>query len=361
VSRTQWSIFSLSQIPDQDQRVAAFDADLRLFELAEQLGYDKVWIAEHLFSTYGVVTSTQVYAAAIAQRTRRVRIGTAVVVIPFNHPLRTAADFALIDVLSHGRLDFGAGRAYQPHEFLGLGVPMDKSREMFQEGLDLVLKAWTNERVAYQGKYWTVPEPVEVLPKPVQQPHPPVYQAAISPESFEQAARGGWHLQLASPFTYRTYRERWKDALEQSCRRYEAACVEHGRAPRGAERMILLPFFVDEDARRARDVYRPHVEWFYAKVTANQLAGAPSVVPGYELTMTEGRRTRELGYLTFEQLHRHGAAIADDPDGCVERLRELKERLGITEFTLWFNVGGIDPALCERAMRLTMERVIPRV
>jgi alkanesulfonate monooxygenase SsuD/methylene tetrahydromethanopterin reductase-like flavin-dependent oxidoreductase (luciferase family) len=357
----KWGVFSLSQIPDQSKRVASFDADMRLFELAEELGYDKIWIAEHLFSTYGVVTSTQVYAAAIAQRTRRVRIGTAVVVVPFNHPLRTASDFALIDILSHGRLDFGVGRAYQPHEFRGLGVSMDQSRAMFAEGLEIVLKAWTEERITYQGKYWTIPDPVEVLPKPVQTPHPPVYQAAISPESFETAARDGWHLQLATPFTYRTYRERWMDALETSCRRWETLCREQGRDPQAAERMLLVPFFVDEDGRRAREIYGPRVEWFYAKVTQNQLAGAPSVVPGYELTMTEGRRTRELGYLSFDKLHEHGAVIADDPETCVEKLRELKRRFGVTEFVLWFNVGGIDPAHCERAMRLAMERVIPHV
>ncbi|NJO23152.1 MAG: LLM class flavin-dependent oxidoreductase, partial [Sphingomonadales bacterium] len=145
---TKWGVFSLSQFPDQSRRVEAFDDDLRFFELGEQLGYDKAWIAEHLFSTYGVVTSTQVYAAAIAQRVKKMRIGMAVVVIPFSHPLRTASDFALIDVLSHGRLDMGVGRAYQPHEFAGLGVPMDKSREMFNEGLDIVLKAWTERRSA---------------------------------------------------------------------------------------------------------------------------------------------------------------------------------------------------------------------
>ena len=89
--------------------IESFDDDLAFFELAERLGYDKVWIAEHLFSTYGLVTSTQVYAAAIAQRTKRVRIGMAVCAIPFNHPLRTASDFALVDILSHGRLDFGVG------------------------------------------------------------------------------------------------------------------------------------------------------------------------------------------------------------------------------------------------------------
>src|SRR5437763_1359960 len=154
MAKTKFGVFSLSQFPDLAKVVESFDNDLGFFELAEQLGYDTVWIAEHLFSTYGVVTSTQVYAAAIAQRTKRVRIGMAVVVIPFNHPLRTAADFALVDILSHGRLDFGAGRAYQPHEFKGLGVPMDESREMFNEGLDIVVKAWTQDKITHKGKYW---------------------------------------------------------------------------------------------------------------------------------------------------------------------------------------------------------------
>jgi len=357
----KWGIFSLSQIPDQTERVAAFDADLKQFELAEELGYDTVWIAEHLFSTYGVVTSTQVYAAAIAQRTKRVRIGMAVVVIPFNHPLRTASDFALVDILSHGRLDFGAGRAYQPHEFKGLGVPMEESREMFNEGLDVVVKAWTQDKITHKGKFWTISDPVEVLPKPVQKPHPPIYQATISPESFEQAAEHGWNLQFAAPFTYRTYREAWMDQLEAHCRRYEGLCQERGRDPKAAQRMMLVPFFVHEDAKRAKEIYKPHVEWFYEKVSANQLAGAPAPVKGYELTMVEGKKTREMGYLAFDKLDQYGALVADSPEGCIAKLREMKQRFGITEFVLWFSIGGMDPAECERAMRLTRERVMPHV
>ncbi len=357
----KWGIFSLSQFPDQTRRVAGFDADLRQFELAEQLGYDTVWIAEHLFSTYGVVTSTQVYAAAIAQRTTRVRIGMAVVVIPFNHPLRTASDFALVDILSHGRLDFGAGRAYQPHEFKGLAVPMDQSREMFNEGLEIVVKAWTQDKITHRGKFWTIADPIEVLPKPVQQPHPPIYQATISPESFDQAARYGWHLQFATPFTYRTYREAWHDKLEEHCKRYEGLCAEHGRDPKAARRMMLVPFFVHEDAKRAREIFKPHVEWFYDKVSANQLAGGPVPVRGYELTMAEGRKTREMGYLAFDKLDQFGALIADSPEGCVEKLRTMKRRFGVTEFVLWFSIGGLDPAECERSMRLAWERVIPHV
>jgi alkanesulfonate monooxygenase SsuD/methylene tetrahydromethanopterin reductase-like flavin-dependent oxidoreductase (luciferase family) len=361
--KTKFGIFSLSQFPDLSKVVACFDDDLEFFVLAEALGYDKVWIAEHLFSTYGLVTSSQVYAAAIAQRTRKIRIGMAVCVIPFNHPLRTASDFALVDILSHGRLDFGVGRAYQPHEFLGLGVPMDMSREMLEEGLDIILKSWTQEKISYQGRFWTIPEPVELLPKPLQKPHPPLYQATISPESFAQAARAGANLQLASPFTYRTYRERWMDELERNLQHFDAACRKAGRDPKQAERMLLLPFFVHEDAARAREIYRAHVEWFYAKVTANQLAGAPQAgeVRGYELTMREGMKTRELGYLSFDKLHRYGACIADDPRGCVAKLKEMKHRFGITEFVLWFNIGGIDKQHVVRAMRLAADEVVPHV
>ena len=359
----KWAVFSLSQMPDQSRRVEAFDEDLAYFEKAEALGFDTVWLAEHLFSTYGVVTSTQVYAAAVAQRTKRIRIGTAVVAIPFNHPLRTASDFALIDILSHGRLLFGAGRAYQPHEFTGLGVPMEEARGMMNEGLDIVVDAWTRERITCDGRYWRIPDPVECLPKPVQKPHPPVYQATISPESFEGAAERGYHLQLATPFTYRTYREAWMDRLEESLKGYEAACAARGTDPKAAERMMLVPYFCHEDGERAREIFGSRVQWFYEKVASNQLSQARGAEPvaGYELTMIEGRRTRELGYLNFDMLHRHKACIADDPETCIAKLREMRDRFGITEFALWSTLGGLPMADAEASMRLTMEKVIPYV
>lgn len=359
----KWSVFSLSQVPDLSRVTEAFDEDFVFFQEAEALGYDTVWIAEHLFSTYGLVTSTQVLGAAIAKATSRIKIGTAVVVIPFNHPLRTASDFALLDILSHGRLLFGAGRAYQPHEFLGLGVPMEESRQMYAEGLDIVVRAWTEEKITADGDYWQVPQPVEVLPKPYQKPHPPIYQACISPESFKTAAKSGWHLQLASPFTYRTYREAWIDKLAESLADYERECEAHGRDPKAAERMMLLPFFVDETDEAATRIFEKHVEWFYAKVTANQQAvgGQPQVIKGYEATMSEIGKTLAGGYLSFEKLHKYGAAIAGSPATCAEKLNELRERLGITEFTLWFNIGGMPAEHAMRAMRLTKHEVAPRV
>ena len=359
----KWGVFSLSQIPDLDRTVQSFDDDMAYFERAEALGYDTVWLAEHLFSNYGVVTSTQVYAAAVAARTRRVRIGAAVVVIPFNHPLRTASDFALVDVLSHGRLLFGAGRAYQPHEFLGLGLAMEDSRAMYDEGLEVVIRAWTEDKVAHDGKFWTVREPVEVLPKPVQRPHPPIYQACISPESFRAAARLGANLQLASPFSYRTYRESWIDKLAESVTEYENAREARGLDPKGGERMMLLPFYTAEDGAEAREVFGERVEWFYSKVTRNQksVAGQPETVRGYELTMSESRKTLAGGYLTFRKLHEHGAAIAGTPAECADRLIHLRERLGITEFVLWPNLGGMPADRAMRSMELTIAEVAPRV
>ncbi|MCZ6629614.1 MAG: LLM class flavin-dependent oxidoreductase [SAR324 cluster bacterium] len=359
----KWGVFSLSQVPDLSRVPEAFDEDFVFFQQAEALGYDTIWIAEHLFSSYGLVTSTQVLAAAIAKATERIKIGTAVVVIPFNHPLRTASDFALVDILSHGRLLFGAGRAYQPHEFLGLGVPMDQSREMYSEGLDIVVRAWSEDKITAEGEFWRIAQPVQVLPKPIQKPHPPVYQACISPESFKSAAQGGWHLQLASPFTYRTYREQWIEKLAENLEIYERECEKHGRDPKAAERMLLVPFYVADSDQEARETFGKHVEWFYSKVTSSQQAvpGQASLVKGYELTMSESRKTLAGGYLSFEMLHKYGAAIAGNPGTCVEKLNHLRERLGITEFVLWFNIGGMPVDNSVKAMALAKQEVAPHV
>lgn len=359
----KWGVFSLSQIPDQSLRVEVLDEHLKQFKLAEDLGYDSIWLAEHLFSTYGIVTSTQVLAAAVAQVTKRVRIGTAVVVIPFNHPLRTAGDFGLVDMLSHGRLEFGVGRAYQPHEFIGLGIEMEKSREMFQEGLDIILKAWTQERISYEGKFWKIPQPVEVLPKPVQRPHPPVWVACISAESFAFAAEKQYEIQMATPFSYRIYREKWREKLQEQLERYEELCRQKGQDPHRARRSMLVPLFCHPDRVKARELYGEYVTWFYRKVSGHQLGAKQEevIVKGYELSMRENIRSMKEGFLEFDQLDKYGAVCASDPDGCVEYLVDLQQRLGIDEFILWTNLAGLPHQHCEDSMRLVMDKVIPRV
>ena len=359
----KFGIFSISQVPDQNDRVQAFDDDLRQFKLADELGYETVWIAEHLFSTYCIVNSAQVLAAAVARTTKRIKVGTAVVVIPFNHPLRTAGDFALIDILSHGRLRFGVGRAYNPAEFGGLNLPLEKSREMFLEGMDIIEKAWGDEPFTYEGQFWTIPTKTNSLPKPVQKPHPPIYCAVTSTESFEVAARNGWNMELASTFSYRFYRDEWIEKVGGLLREYEQSCERFGRSGKSAERMLMIPFFVDETTDLAIKKHGPPVQWFLDKL--KQVSGSavdqPKIVKGYELSGTQGPKTVAMGFQTYEKMLQYGAAIAGDPETCIGQLRMLKERLGITEFCLWFDLGGIDSEVVERSMRLAAEKVFPYV
>src|SRR5713101_3893926 len=126
--------------------------------LADELGFEAVWLAEHHFSSYGICPSLAVLAAAIARETRRVRIGTSVVIAPFEHPLRIAEEWAMVDILSNGRLEFGLGRGYQPKEFRGLGVSMEKTREKFDESYEIIRRAWTHERMSFDGEFYKVPE-----------------------------------------------------------------------------------------------------------------------------------------------------------------------------------------------------------
>src|SRR5256712_11559515 len=137
----------------------------------EELGFASLWLTEHHFIEYGLSVSPTVLAAAAAMRTRRVRIGLAAAILPFHDPIRLAEELAMVDILSGGRPDVGIGRGNRPVEFAGYRVPQIESHERFDEALEIMLGAWTNERFAYQGRHFTIPE-VHMIPKPLQRPHP---------------------------------------------------------------------------------------------------------------------------------------------------------------------------------------------
>ncbi|KOG89550.1 hypothetical protein ADK38_13660, partial [Streptomyces varsoviensis] len=154
-----------------------YDRALNRIDIMERSGaYEAVWLAEHHFTTYSVSPSVSVMGALVAARTRRLRIGTAVSLAPMYHPLRLAEEIALLDVVSGGRVNWGAGRGNDPGEFQVFGLDLDSSYARFRENVDIVLRAWQDERLTYHGDFHTF-EDVEVLPKPLQRPHPPVWLA----------------------------------------------------------------------------------------------------------------------------------------------------------------------------------------
>jgi alkanesulfonate monooxygenase SsuD/methylene tetrahydromethanopterin reductase-like flavin-dependent oxidoreductase (luciferase family) len=172
---------------------AVYARALERIEIMDQSGYDAVWLAEHHFSSFSVCPSVHMMGMLAAARTSRLRIGTGVSLAPFYHPLRLAEEVALLDVLSGGRVNWGAGRGFARVEFENFGVPPEESTSRFRETVEIVVRAWTEERLSFAGAHFHF-DGVEVLPKPLQHPHPPVWMAATSESAMEWAAARGFSI-----------------------------------------------------------------------------------------------------------------------------------------------------------------------
>jgi alkanesulfonate monooxygenase SsuD/methylene tetrahydromethanopterin reductase-like flavin-dependent oxidoreductase (luciferase family) len=161
----------------------AIQDELELIEYADELGYDTCWVREHHFTHYGFLPNTMSLLAHAAARTKRIRLGTAVVTLPLHHPIRAAEDAALIDVLSGGRLDLGVGRGYQSIEFDAFGVPLEESRARTDEAIEIITRLWTSDDpIGFNGQFYQFHD-IQLQPKPIQKPHPPIHYASISRDS----------------------------------------------------------------------------------------------------------------------------------------------------------------------------------
>jgi alkanesulfonate monooxygenase SsuD/methylene tetrahydromethanopterin reductase-like flavin-dependent oxidoreductase (luciferase family) len=229
-----------------------YERALERIEVMDRTGYDAVWLAEHHFSTYSVCPSVHLMAMHVASRTRNLRIGTAVSLAPFYHPLRLAEEVALLDVLSGGRVNWGAGRGFDPKEFSAFGVPIEESRARFQEAVAVVLEAWRSERLNFRGRFWSFDD-VEVLPKPMQRPHPPVWMAATSPDAIRWAAERG-HTILMDPHA---------TAAEIASKRslYTEQLRAHGHPAEGREIPVARLLAVGETEREAEEIARQGAQW----------------------------------------------------------------------------------------------------
>jgi alkanesulfonate monooxygenase SsuD/methylene tetrahydromethanopterin reductase-like flavin-dependent oxidoreductase (luciferase family) len=319
----------------------AFDDSLAQVTVAEDLGYDAVWLAElHFQKERSVLSSPLVVGATIAGRTKRVKIGFAVQVLPLIHPLRLAEDVATLDQVSKGRLDFGVGRSGLPGHYTGFNIPYEESQERFDETLEILLKAWTEERFTYEGKYFQFHD-VCAIPKPYQKPHPPLRVAATSEESYAAVGRRGLPIFLAVRTSSISELERYVGA-------YHAAWREAGHAGRG-EVAAILPVYVADTERRAREESEASAMHFYRSVGEALLAG-----PRHEV----GKRLRGM---SFDQVLKD-FAVYGTPERVADRLEELRRAIGFTKLAVWMNVGSRIPQ--ERvlaSMQRFAERVIPRL
>ena len=322
----------------EDQSPADRYADtISQAQLADELGFDTVWLAEvHFNPRFSVLPAPLLLGSAIAQTTRKLKIATAVNLMPLHHPVRLAEEFATLDVISHGRAILGTGRGAMLRQYAGYGIDVDEGRERFLEGLDLVLKAWTCEELNYEGKYYQV-SGVRVVPKPYQQPHPPVYIASNSVDTFPMVGELGQNI-LIAPIVVSL------EGAESGLKEYRKQLKQHGHDP--ATRKVNVNVLV----HATRDEGGSSTQEFEASVR-NYL----SILEGNQSRVITGRvRNRSYEHVSTE------LSAIGSPERIIDKLESIKELLGADEFMCWFATGGLMPNEDVHAsMRLFAEEVIP--
>ena len=311
-----------------------------------ELGFHSAWVAEHHFSRYGIGSSSLVLAASIAGQSKKIRLGTAVLVPPLHNPIRLAEDTATLDAISGGRLDVGFGRGTAGYEYRGYNVDREESQGRFQESIKVIQGLWTTPDYSHQGQYYQVHR-ANLTPLPVQQPHPPIYLAATrTPETLEFAASSGHTLMIGVVLDT-------VDALDL-CHRFVAMSRQAGHD----NTMGQIPFFrycyVAETEQQAREEAAVGLRW-----TMDMIQWRRTVSEGSEVhhRLDDWRANRTELPPEYDYLHEHRAVIGD-PEQCVAKLKELeKERIGY--FGCNFSFGGMQHADLMRSMKLFAKEVMP--
>ena len=311
---------------------SVYDTALERFSIMDQAGYDAVWLAEHHFSSFSVCPSVHMMGTMAAARTKRLRIGTAVSLAPFYNPLRLAEEVALLDVLSGGRVNWGVGRGFERTEFAAFGIPGEESGPRFHEAVDIVLKAWTSERLSYRGRFYNY-DGVEVLPKPLQAPHPPVWMAATSTAAIDWAAGQG-HSILMDPHSSRA-------ELVKKRRYYAAKLLEAGYSDAGRTIPMARLVAVDETEEKARAVARRVAEWTIESYIGPKHAGNVRM----EVRDFGGKDPVDF-YLDDVMIHGTAESVA-------EQIQSFAGEIGMTYL--------MAAPMSARSFRLLTDNVLPRI
>jgi alkanesulfonate monooxygenase SsuD/methylene tetrahydromethanopterin reductase-like flavin-dependent oxidoreductase (luciferase family) len=335
--------FLLLQSPSARSSQEIYARGVDIAQAAEALGFRNVWLAEHHFSTYGYLSRPAQLATHIAAKTTRLRVGTAVIVVPLHHPLVIAEEIATLDLLSGGRLDVGLGRGYQHYEFERFGLELESGRGRWEESVDVILKSFGGQPFSYEGKFFTIPE-TSVFPQPVQHPHPPIWITAQSPASVEAAVRRGFHV-LTGGFGIPL--ERIADF-----RRLFDRLVAEVRPPCSLEVGVQRAVYVTDsraDARAAAEEARWNM-----RVTLSLRNHYERVERGRAIPVPAASEP-DLDDLLDRFL------VIGTPDTCIRQIARIRELVGITHFNCNFWFGDLEHARVLRSMELFAREVMPAV
>lgn len=311
--------------------------------LAEALGFDTAWFAEHHFTNYCMCPSPLMMAAHCAGLTKRIRLGSAVVVLPLYDPMRLAQEIAFVDVLSGGRLVLGVGSGYQPYEFARFGADLAVSKEVFHESLDIIEMACATGEVAYEGKHYRIP-PTTLSLRPLQQPMPEIYVAGLTQarDVQERIVRKGY-----VPFISGHWRP--ASALAEQRAKYDALCRELGRDPATAPLAVQRYVYIADGRKDALDA-ADHAR--YTHRLATSLRNDYAVLDGSVI-----REAPSEGEPPLEEIAEN--AIIGDPEKCIAQLNEEIRLVRPTQLSCFMQIGGMDHRRVMRSIERFGAEVMP--
>ena len=351
------SIFDLCHYPyetdprEYDRMLArrVYEEHLEEWVAAERLGFDGIFLSEHHFTAYNLLPSPNVMLGALAARTERIRLGVMINVVPFHEPLRLAEEAAMLDVLSGGRLEVGVGRGIDYQEVKKLGMDFDELRPRFQEGMDLMRRAWTEVEFEHSGDYYSVGR-TSLYPRPLQTPHPPIWAAAESPATIEWVAAQGFGMSTIFLPT---------DTVAEKLGHYVDAATRSGQALGPHTFMLFRNVYVaptDEEAYGDCDPALSHMMFLFADAA---LPPDPALLPdSYAFHREIFSRFMEAPE-TFEDVVEAGIAICGSPETVREQLLAQVDGLGLRQICLLFAFGNLPHEKVMRSMELFAQEVLP--
>jgi alkanesulfonate monooxygenase SsuD/methylene tetrahydromethanopterin reductase-like flavin-dependent oxidoreductase (luciferase family) len=327
-------------VPDLDGPYTEFYR--RMFEQAEELdklGFDHIWVTEHHFGDYGgSVPHPPTFLSALARGTRRIRLGVAISVLPLHNPLEVAESYAMVDVISNGRLDFGIGKGSEPLEYRRLKVRQEESTTRLKEGTEIIRQAWSEGEINFKGDLFEY-QGFRVLPKPVQRPHPPVWVGcARSDDTFRWAGAYGFNL-MTLPYLYKE-----PHVLPGLVKVYRDALVRAGHDSAAVQILGKFHVYVSDSLDRALSEAAPYLanyQLVHAAVDPNRKDPGFLIVRDAQTQLTRG------------------FVIAGDAQRCIDTIHRWREQVGLTTMSGTFHFGGMPQDLALKNIRLFAERVIP--
>lgn len=330
----------------------------------EELGLDGVVFNEHHYSSYGTMPSPNLIAAALSQRTKTIKIGVLGNILPLrDHPVRVAEEYAMIDCLSKGRLIAGFVRGI-PAEYVWYGVNPEESRGRFQEAYDLIMTAWTNSVWSFDGEFYKLKD-CAIWPRPVQQPHPPIWIAARSAESIEWCVKR--HLPCAQ--VYQT-----TDQIEDTFNYYRTKAKEDGWEAQPDDFILCRHIYIDDSNKKAQEIAEPAMRYFFSVYNRgfndaiNQAAADQQKLLA-KLTsersfnyFREGNRSRiDFSTLGWDDLVKSGYMIAGDPDSVARQIQDQMKQIAADHFMGMFHIGNLAHEKVISSLNLFKKEIMPRL